>query len=259
MDILLAFCDLVVTTAWNGAEFTTKLLLGSLLAFFVTTIALNGLPEPLPWHSWASHYDFSFDFLLPQGGITGRYGNSLTPRSEYRAVMNILLRTTRSRLSKREALHMVDTILMESRKAGLDPALVAAVIKHESAFNREAVSQAGAIGLMQIMPATGRYLCSVQQLPWGGTRRLCSPALNVQLGTSYLKQLINRFSGDLTHALIAYNWGPANLERSLKSHGGIPASSRRYARNILQELESARIGGTLTATPRESEDDNLIF
>ncbi len=86
---------------------------------------------------------------------------------------------------------------------GLDPNLVRAVIKAESSFRKDAVSSAGAQGLMQLMPATARGL---------GVKDSFDPAENINGGTKYLSDLISRF-GDTRLALAAYNTGPGRVKR----------------------------------------------
>jgi len=122
-----------------------------------------------------------------------------------------------------ERRQIMAAIVREARRNGLDPVLVAAVIQVESHFDPFAVSNVGARGLMQIMPPTAGWL-----LKHDGVRpaHLFNPVLNIELGTAYLAQLMNRFGGDLNRALIAYNAGPA-VARSL--HRGTPAFKRLSA------------------------------
>ena len=116
---------------------------------------------------------------------------------------------------------VLSAIVRESRRNGLDPALVAAVIHVESRFDPFAVSYVGARGLMQLMPPTASWLLEKD----GAAGRLhpaqlFNPELNIALGTSYLARLMDRFEGDLVRALIAYNAGPSvarSLQRGSKS------------------------------------------
>jgi len=96
-----------------------------------------------------------------------------------------------------------------ARPHGLDPYLVAGLIRQESEFNPRAVSRSGAIGLMQIMPATGRDIA--QRLGVGGfsNRRLRDPDLSMRFGTYYVKQTIEQFDGRIELALAGYNAGPS--------------------------------------------------
>lgn len=101
----------------------------------------------------------------------------------------------------------------EAEEAGVDPYLVAALIRRESAFNPTVTSSAGAIGLMQIMPQTGRGLAQGAGLRNFNPDMLKQPELNVHLGVRYLASLIDRFDRDLSLVLSAYNAGPTRANR----------------------------------------------
>jgi soluble lytic murein transglycosylase len=90
----------------------------------------------------------------------------------------------------------------------LDPALVCALILEESRFQQQALSVAGARGLMQILPPTGLKIARQLGLPSFEEKLLFEPEFNLRLGTWYLAQLLQEFSGKLPLALAAYNAGP---------------------------------------------------
>ena len=118
-----------------------------------------------------------------------------------------------------ERRRVLAAIVRESRRNGLDPALTAAVIQVESRFDPFAVSQVGARGLMQLMPPTAQWLLEKDDDKDAPEvlkpAHLFNPVLNIELGTMYLSALLERFDGDLTQALIAYNAGPG-VARALK-------------------------------------------
>ncbi len=99
-------------------------------------------------------------------------------------------------------------VVPEAREQDLDPSLVAGLIRQESAFNPEISSGAGAIGLMQIMPSTGRGLARAAGLKDFETSLLKEPEVNVHLGVRFVKELMGRFNGQLPLVLSAYNAGP---------------------------------------------------
>lgn len=98
-------------------------------------------------------------------------------------------------------------------RRGLSPYLVAGLIRQESLFETEIESGAGAIGLMQIMPATGRDLAREHDVSGFRPSDLRRPSVNLLLGTGYLTELVERFGGNLTYALAAYNAGPQRMSR----------------------------------------------
>jgi hypothetical protein len=110
-------------------------------------------------------------------------------------------------------------------KYGLPPSLVRSVMKAESGFQPSAVSPKGAVGLMQLMPATAQSL---------GANPF-DPAQNVDAGTRYLRSLLEKYNGLLRHALAAYNAGPEAVEK----HGGVPpfAETLDYIRRVEREFK----------------------
>ena len=110
-------------------------------------------------------------------------------------------------------LHHQDTIRREATRNRLDPAWVAAEIRAESIFDPNARSPANAMGLMQILPATGADVARRIGAPWGGAQSLYDADTNIVLGTAYLRQLLDRYGGKPYEVIAGYNAGPAPLNR----------------------------------------------
>jgi soluble lytic murein transglycosylase len=108
-----------------------------------------------------------------------------------------------------------DDVVRQARARGLDPWLVAALIRQESEFNPSAKSRAGAYGLMQLMPPTGRELGRKDGVPVTSTAMLLNPELSIRLGTLYFKGQLGAWNGDLPQTLAAYNAGPGRLKQWL--------------------------------------------
>jgi len=155
----------------------------------------------------------------PKGGSPVLYEKGSRPRPEQEARPNV---------------HQI--IATKAGKYSLDPTLISAVITTESAFDHRAVSRKGAMGLMQLMPGTARDM---------GVRNPFNPEENIEGGTRYLKYLIEKFDGDLTKALAAYNAGPNRVERS----GQLPGETRDYIRKVYSIYK----GDRKVASPAEEK------
>jgi soluble lytic murein transglycosylase-like protein len=127
---------------------------------------------------------------------------------------------------------LADTIYQESLNQNLDPLLVAAMISMESSFRPSVVSDAGAVGLMQLRPFVAKDVAERNDLLWSGEITLVEPHHNVRLGVRYYRELVDRFQGDERLALIAYNRGPTRLRSQMRLVGDTVAS--RYAENVLR-------------------------
>jgi len=122
-----------------------------------------------------------------------------------------------------------DIIHDKAQKYDVDPALVAAVVETESRFQSHARSGVGARGLMQLMPRTGR---------WMGARNLYNAEQNVDAGAKYLRYLNQRFDGNLTKTLAAYNAGEGNVRR----YNGVPPfrETRSYVKRVMTQYEKRK-------------------
>jgi soluble lytic murein transglycosylase-like protein len=155
------------------------------------------------------------------------------------AVAGILARLEErhTRLSRRDRIAVAETIVSEAKRHSLDPSLVLAVIEVESGYYNLAVSHVGAKGLMQLMPATGHELARKHGIAWSGKESLFDPIVNVKLGTAYLRELSDRFDGDVQIALAAYNWGPGRINGFLRRGSPVPTE---YIQRVMRSYSSAR-------------------
>lgn len=101
----------------------------------------------------------------------------------------------------------------------VEPAMILAMIRQESEFDRAAVSPAGARGLMQLMPGTAKQVAASLDLPYSPDRLTRDPAYNVKLGRAYLSKLLGSFDGSVALASAAYNAGPGRVREWLDTYG----------------------------------------
>lgn len=118
-------------------------------------------------------------------------------------------------------IQVYSAVRREICRAPMDPALVEAVIHIESRGNVGAISEAGARGLMQIMPYTAREVAAWIDLDYYDGMEF-DPGLNIRLGTAYLDYLLRRYADDTAKALTAYHRGPANTDAILAREGKLP-------------------------------------
>ena len=117
------------------------------------------------------------------------------------------------------------------------------IARSESLFMRDVRSHAGAIGLMQLMPATGRDVAKKINLPYSGLPTLVDPVSNIHLGTTYLSEMVKRYDGNPVPATAAYNAGPRRVDAWLPQDGAIDAriwienipfnETRKYVKRVL--------------------------
>ncbi|MFZ5876178.1 MAG: lytic transglycosylase domain-containing protein [Nitrospirota bacterium] len=161
-----------------------------------------------------------FRYVAPDGSIhyanapmTGNYRPYAT-RSDVG-----FSRLRSGKVSRSRYYPMIDKTAREHQ---MDPALIRAVVKAESDYNPQAVSSAGALGLMQLMPGTAQDLA---------VRNPFDPEENVRGGVQYLRYLLTRFNGDTALALAAYHAGEQRVER----HNGVPPieATKTYVKRVL--------------------------
>ncbi len=149
-----------------------------------------------------------------------------------------------NRLDLRFPLAWRNEAIAAARAHGVDPAWILAIIRMESAFRPRARSSAGALGLMQIMPATGRRTARAAGVRYTGSRTLLDPAKNIRFGTAYLRHLSERLHGHPALMSAGYNAGPRNAERWLAAGEGMEpdlwvefvpyTETRQYVKRVLE-------------------------
>ena len=126
----------------------------------------------------------------------------------------------------------IENIITHASKTyDVDPDLIKAVVKAESDFDVDSTSSKGAMGLMQLMPETAKEL---------GVRNSYDPVENIMAGTRYLKSLLDRYDGNVTLALAAYNWGMGNVERHPER---LPRETQTYIARVNKFLRNEDVLG----------------
>lgn len=186
------------------------------------------------WYSLLSHLDNEelkkFSALLHQWGWHDR------------AILTMGRSNHRDDLEIRFPLLHQEAVKKEAAKYQLDPSLILAMIRQESAYNIRARSHAGARGLMQLMPGTAKNVAKSLKLPLKNNNKLYNAEFNIRLGSTYLSQMLNRFDNNSILATAAYNAGPHRVKRWLPENRALPADiwvdtipfteTRGYVKNV---------------------------
>lgn len=147
------------------------------------------------------------------------------PKITYQEFKSIIAPALPKHLLNKKRMEMIlKNILTFSEKYQIDPFWVTAITWTESHFKNSATSSVGAQGLMQIMPATGDYLMQIMRSELSGKKfplGLRDPALNIEMGTYYLRKLRRRFRGSYKYATVAYNMGPNWVSKRLRRRGPV--------------------------------------
>ena len=164
----------------------------------------------------------SFDKVL-QASAKSKFGDLLTnpsTRVSAQIYSNSVAKSQSAELPTKSKIK--ELISRAAQKHGVDEKLVNALVKQESGFNPNAKSKVGAMGLMQLMPATAKGL---------GVTNPMDPEQNIEGGVKYLKSMMDRYNGNIILALAAYNAGPGAVDK----YDGVPpyAETQNYVKSIL--------------------------
>ena len=165
-------------------------------------------------------------------GADANIAEQMNKGSENRAAQSGAMLLSHSAQSSRANPALDQVINDAAYRHRIDPALVKAVINTESGWNARAISRKGALGLMQLIPSTAQRF---------GVANAFDPAQNIEGGTTYLRALLDRYNGDLTKSLAAYNAG----EHIVDLKNGVPAyrETQRYVQKVTNTYFQADSGG----------------
>jgi soluble lytic murein transglycosylase len=163
-----------------------------------------------------------------------------------------------------------NTIKEEAAKNGLDPYMVASLIRQETEFNPAAISNKNAYGLMQMIPPVGKSMAKQEGLSHFNTNQLLDPVTNIRLGTRYLRQTLDKFGGTPEYTFAAYNAGDDRVTdwKSIGGYHGIDefvesipfTETREYVQAILRNeeiyraLDQLQTAQSSTAVPQSKEE-----
>jgi soluble lytic murein transglycosylase len=173
------------------------------------------------------------------------YDGSVPQKLEGEQYLNYLvfkkIETSMNAEWKKKVPEITETLINESKNHELDPIFVLAVIQTESQFNTKAKGDAGEIGLMQILPQTGKWIAKKFKIPWKGEKSLYDPVTNIRIGIAYFSYLRSDFESRAYHYLPAYNMGPKNMRRVSRTIGSVNKKGkvikRDYAVRVMKNYQ----------------------
>jgi len=172
-------------------------------------------------------------FTIPAAAVY----SSFQKQHHIREQITLHLRNANENLNEKDLRAISRTVYEASKKHGIDYRLVLALMKVESNFRHDAVSEMGARGLLQVKPSLAKFMARDMGIEWKGNHTLDDPGNNIRIGIRFLSELVHRFYC-VTTALRAYNMGPERTSElppeKMTSPRGFPGLVlREYDRNIV--------------------------
>lgn len=191
--------------------------------------AMSAMKGKAKQHDVTQSLPRAFQQLLNKA-ITGQISADQTPVHSIKteADGSMIPEGAQKEITENHPASSFDTsIENSSEKYGVDKSLVHAVINTESGYDPDALSDAGAQGMMQLMPATAEGL---------GVENPYDPEQNIEGGTKYLRHMLDKYNGNTELALAAYNAGPGNID----THQGIPPyeETRNYVEDVIGDYRT---------------------
>lgn len=220
--------------SWQTLQTTVNSIVGDLLQTMLKLAVLNPVKNMMFGTNLGTLSDVMTGLGARTAGNDDRVSaNDNRPASRPSAVDLSAATATAAKELPKAVRDLSDIVSGYARDYGVDPRLALAVMAQESRGNQNAVSPAGATGLMQLMPGTARDL-GVN--PYDATD-------NIRGGVKYLSQLSDRYGGDTTRMLAAYNWGPARVDRWAGDVGRLPGETQDYLKNVSGYMAGQGGGG----------------
>ena len=182
----------------------------------------------------------------PTDDFSFALGGGQTPSSYYLMPESKVAAVLRDRLDlypRSETHKLARHILSLCRKYKFDPAFILSIIQVESGFHVKAHSPMGAMGLMQLMPATAEVIATRDHIQYSGARALFDPFTNLNLGVAYLAMLRDKYRGRSSSAyyvMAAYNMGPARMDSLLLKKSFKPTQTKKYFETIERGVPNMR-------------------
>lgn len=199
-----------------------RVILAGLVLLFLPRIEIR-VDFSLPTHATPSPVAEKTPTSLASPNDYWQQWIEFRERVMFESMARVVAHHPRTKITYEEALTVVRHAYDQSQKyPEVDIFRVLGFMLVESGYNRTAISHAGAMGFMQIMPATGRFIAEAKGHAWQGKRMLLHQETNLSYGVWYYHHLLEYYDGDDYAAVAAYNWGPENINWRRRNGHALP-------------------------------------